>query len=134
MQRILSRAASAGGRLRRCTAAFSTDAPAVSTEDSTFVEAWRKVAPNIDPPKTPLAFMKPRPPIPSSIPTKLTVNFVLPYKSELANKEVFRSQLFLLLPLVLFIIFILSIYTCCCDRHRLFLGFGGRGGGDLAET
>lgn len=88
MQRILSRAASAGGRLRRCTAAFSTDAPAVATEDSAFAEAWRKVAPNVDPPKTPLAFMKPRPPTPSSIPTKLTVNFVLPYKSELANKEV----------------------------------------------
>jgi F-type H+-transporting ATPase subunit delta len=88
MQRILSRAASAGGRLRRCTAALSTDVPAVATEESTFVEAWSKVAPSIDPPKTPLAFMKPRPPTPSSIPTKLTVNFVLPHKSEISNKEV----------------------------------------------
>lgn len=32
--------------------------------------------------------MKPRPPTPASIPTKLTVNFVLPYASELSAKEV----------------------------------------------
>lgn len=32
--------------------------------------------------------MKPRPPTPSSIPSKLTVNFVLPYASELSTKEV----------------------------------------------
>ncbi|KAK8341369.1 hypothetical protein V6Z12_A08G161700, partial [Gossypium hirsutum] len=42
----------------------------------------------MDPPKTPLSFMQPRPPTPSSIPSKLTVNFVLPYASELATKEV----------------------------------------------
>ena len=52
------------------------------------MEAWKKVAPNIEPPKTPLSFMKPRPPTPSSIPSKLTVNFVLPYASELSSKEV----------------------------------------------
>lgn len=46
------------------------------------------MVPNIDPPKTPSAFMKPRPATPTSIPSKLTVNFVLPYASELANKEV----------------------------------------------
>ncbi|KAG2645486.1 hypothetical protein PVAP13_2KG426700 [Panicum virgatum] len=56
--------------------------------DSTFVEAWKKVAPNLEPPKTPISLMKPRPPTPATIPTKLTVNFVLPYKSEIANKEV----------------------------------------------
>ncbi|KAG0449856.1 hypothetical protein HPP92_027073 [Vanilla planifolia] len=67
---------------------FSTSVPATATVDSTFVDAWKKVAPNIDPPKTPLAFMKPRPPIPSTIPSKLTVNFVLPYQSEISNKEV----------------------------------------------
>ncbi|THF96674.1 hypothetical protein TEA_000861 [Camellia sinensis var. sinensis] len=72
----------AGARL------FSTDLPAASTADETFVEAWRKVIPNIEPPKTPLAFMTPRPPTPSSIPTKFTVNFVLPYSSELSTKEV----------------------------------------------
>ncbi|XP_020092471.1 ATP synthase subunit delta', mitochondrial [Ananas comosus] len=76
-------AAAAGPR-----AAFSTDVPAPATEDTGFVEAWRKVAPSLEPPKTPSAFMKPRPPTPSSIPSKLTVNFVLPYQSEISNKEV----------------------------------------------
>ncbi|KAL7233796.1 hypothetical protein ACSBR1_017414 [Camellia fascicularis] len=79
---LASRGRAAGARL------FSTDLPAASTADETFVEAWRKVIPNIEPPKTPLAFMTPRPPTPSSIPTKLTVNFVLPYSSELSTKEV----------------------------------------------
>uniref|UniRef100_A0A2N9H070 ATP synthase subunit delta', mitochondrial n=1 Tax=Fagus sylvatica TaxID=28930 RepID=A0A2N9H070_FAGSY len=67
---------------------FSTDLPVSDSADSSFVDAWKKVIPNIDPPKTPVAFMKPRPTTPSSIPTKLTVNFVLPYASELASKEV----------------------------------------------
>uniref|UniRef100_A0A2P2LN01 ATP synthase subunit delta'-like n=1 Tax=Rhizophora mucronata TaxID=61149 RepID=A0A2P2LN01_RHIMU len=67
---------------------FSTDVPATPTEDSTFVESWKKLIPNIEPPKTPSAFMKPRPPPPSSIPSKLTVNFVLPYESVLSGKEV----------------------------------------------
>ncbi|KAJ4846826.1 hypothetical protein Tsubulata_004623 [Turnera subulata] len=67
---------------------FSTDVPATPTEDSTFVESWKKVMPNMDPPRTPLAFMKPRPPTPSAIPSKLTVNLVLPYASELSGKEV----------------------------------------------
>ncbi|CAF2111773.1 unnamed protein product [Brassica oleracea var. botrytis] len=42
----------------------------------TFVESWKKVAPNIDPPQTPSSFMKPHPSTASSIPTKRTVNFV----------------------------------------------------------
>ncbi|KAL4308141.1 hypothetical protein GQ457_01G052430 [Hibiscus cannabinus] len=67
---------------------FSTDLPAAQTADATFVEAWNKAMPNMDPPKTPLSFMQPRPATPSSIPSKLTVNFVLPYASELATKEV----------------------------------------------
>ncbi|XP_057732186.1 ATP synthase subunit delta', mitochondrial-like [Arachis stenosperma] len=67
---------------------FSTDLPAAAVEDSSFVEAWKKVSPNVDPPKTPLAYMKPRPATPSSLPSKLTVNFVLPYASELSAKEV----------------------------------------------
>ncbi|KAF3782113.1 ATP synthase subunit delta' [Nymphaea thermarum] len=66
----------------------AADVPATPTADSAFIEAWRKVVPNIDPPKTPLSFMSPRPPVPSSIPSKLTVNFVLPYQSELSSKEV----------------------------------------------
>ncbi|WCJ20731.1 ATP synthase epsilon chain [Euphorbia peplus] len=67
---------------------FSTDVPATPTGDQNFIQAWNKVAPNMDPPNTPSAFMKPRPPTPSSIPSKLTVNFVLPYSSELSLKEV----------------------------------------------
>ncbi|KAG1362091.1 ATP synthase subunit delta', mitochondrial [Cocos nucifera] len=83
--RLLVRALGGGRPVGR---AFSTDAPVAPVEDSAFVEAWKKVAPNLDPPKTPLSFMKPRPPTPSSIPSKLTVNFVLPYQSEISNKEV----------------------------------------------
>lgn len=80
--RILSRSTVARPR------PFSTDLPAAPAADETFVEAWKKVIPNIEPPKTPTAFMTPRPPTPSSIPSKLTVNFVLPYASELSTKEV----------------------------------------------
>ncbi|KAF5729666.1 putative ATP synthase delta chain mitochondrial [Tripterygium wilfordii] len=72
----------------RMAQAFSTDVPATTTADSTFIESWKKVIPNIEPPKTPSAFMTPRPAPPASIPSKLTVNFVLPYASELATKEV----------------------------------------------
>ncbi|CAL9756794.1 unnamed protein product [Musa acuminata subsp. burmannicoides] len=86
--RLLTRVIGGGVRRSATARAFSTDLPAAPSEDAAFVEAWRKVAPNIDPPKTPLAFMKPRPPTPSSIPSKLTINFVLPYQSEIANKEV----------------------------------------------
>ncbi|KAL6130517.1 PREDICTED: ATP synthase subunit delta', mitochondrial-like [Fragaria vesca subsp. vesca] len=84
---LLTRPASSSLRAAR---AFSTevaeagDAPA----NPAFNEAWKKVVPHIEPPKTPLSFMKPRPAVPSSIPTKLTVNFVLPYASELSAKEV----------------------------------------------
>lgn len=84
--RLLSRSVAAASSKSVTTRAFSTELP--STLDSTFVEAWKKVAPNMDPPQTPSAFMKPRPSTPSSIPTKLTVNFVLPYTSELTGKEV----------------------------------------------
>ncbi|CAL5343786.1 unnamed protein product [Camellia sinensis] len=71
----------------RCRRQFSTDVPVEASADSTFVEAWRKLIPNIEPPKTPSSFMTPRPSTPASIPTKLTVNFVLPYSSQLSNKE-----------------------------------------------
>ncbi|MQL97764.1 hypothetical protein Taro_030462 [Colocasia esculenta] len=67
---------------------FSTDLPSAPSQDTTFVEAWKKVAPNIEPPKTPLSYLKPRPQTPTSIPSKLTVNFVLPYQAELDSKEV----------------------------------------------
>ncbi|RVW20177.1 ATP synthase subunit delta', mitochondrial [Vitis vinifera] len=71
---------------------FSTDLPTAPAEDSTFIDAWKKIIPNIDPPATPLTFMQPRPQTPSSIPSKLTVNFVLPYASELSAKEVSPSE------------------------------------------
>ncbi|KAK9911170.1 hypothetical protein M0R45_035092 [Rubus argutus] len=67
---------------------FSTDVAETPAGNPAFYEAWKKVVPHIEPPKTPLSFMKPRPPTPASIPTKLTVNFVLPYASELSAKEV----------------------------------------------
>ncbi|KAK4353141.1 hypothetical protein RND71_028659 [Anisodus tanguticus] len=67
---------------------FATDLSAEYVADSKFVEAWSKTIPNVEPPKTPSAFMAPRPATPSSIPSKLTVNFVLPYSSELSGKEV----------------------------------------------
>ncbi|KAJ6804417.1 ATP synthase subunit delta', mitochondrial-like [Iris pallida] len=86
---ILNRAHAAGSSVRGRARPFSTEvAPAPAAEDSAFVEAWKKISPNVDPPKTPLSFMKPRPPTPSTIPSKLTVNFVLPYQSEISSKEV----------------------------------------------
>ena len=87
-RRLASRAAGAPAARR---ALATAEVPAEAAEDSTFVEAWKKVAPNLEPPKTPISLMKPRPPTPATIPTKLTVNFVLPYKSEIANKEVLPS-------------------------------------------
>ncbi|KAF5946485.1 hypothetical protein HYC85_016713 [Camellia sinensis] len=88
--RILSRSTLAFPAAAAATRArpFSTDLPAATTADETFVESWKKVIPNIEPPKTPMAFMTPRPSTPSSIPSKLSVNFVLPYSSELSTKEV----------------------------------------------
>ncbi|KAJ4712583.1 ATP synthase subunit delta' like [Melia azedarach] len=68
--------------------AFSSEVPTTPEVDSSFVESWKKVIPNIDPPRTPSSFMTPRPQTPTSIPTKLTINFVLPYASELSTKEV----------------------------------------------
>eukprot|EP00268_Persea_americana_P002594 TRINITY_DN107_c0_g1_i3.p1 TRINITY_DN107_c0_g1~~TRINITY_DN107_c0_g1_i3.p1 ORF type:complete len:203 (-),score=39.16 TRINITY_DN107_c0_g1_i3:332-940(-) len=67
---------------------YMSDLPVAPVADSAFVEAWKKVIPNMEPPKTPLSFMHPRPPTPSSIPSKISVNFVLPYQSELSTKQV----------------------------------------------
>ncbi|GMH17192.1 hypothetical protein Nepgr_019033 [Nepenthes gracilis] len=76
----------AGGVAR--TRPFFNDLPAALTADQMFVEAWRKVVPNIDPPKTPLPFIQTRPTVLSSIPSKHTNNFYLPCSSKLAGKEV----------------------------------------------
>ncbi|KAL5750762.1 hypothetical protein ACOSP7_025365 [Xanthoceras sorbifolium] len=87
MLRQASRLLGRTSTLTRCRA-FSSEVPATATEDSTFIESWKKVIPNIEPPKTPSSFMTPRPQIPTTIPSKLTVNFVLPYASELSTTEV----------------------------------------------
>eukprot|EP01018_Ginkgo_biloba_P016090 Gb_37041 [translate_table: standard] len=85
LARSLASAARGVGHTRRSFA----DAPAaVPPTNEDFIAAWKKVAPTIDPPRIPSSFMKPRPPIPGTIPSKLTVNFVLPYQSELSGKEV----------------------------------------------
>ncbi|CDP13863.1 unnamed protein product [Coffea canephora] len=83
--RLLSRATSSAMRWRR---PFSTNVPAETPVDAKFVESWRSTIPNIEPPKTPSAFMTPRPPTPSTIPSKLTINVVLPYNSIFSAKEV----------------------------------------------
>ncbi|KAI5013564.1 ATP synthase subunit delta', mitochondrial [Hordeum vulgare subsp. vulgare] len=86
--RLASRAAAAGSGSISRRALATAHAPAEAGEDPAFVEAWKKVTAIIEPPQTPMSAMKPRPPTPASIPSKLTVNFVLPYKSEITNKEV----------------------------------------------
>ncbi|TYG83827.1 hypothetical protein ES288_D01G199100v1 [Gossypium darwinii] len=43
----------------------------------------------MDPPKTPLSVMQPRPPTSFSIPSKLTVNFVLLYAAEIVEMNIF---------------------------------------------
>lgn len=68
--------------------AFSSEVPATPTADSAFIDSWKKIIPNMEPPNTPSSFMVTRPQTPTSIPSKLTVNFVLPYASELSAKEV----------------------------------------------
>ncbi|KAI3905231.1 hypothetical protein MKX01_017477 [Papaver californicum] len=89
MFRQISRQLLARSTMIKGSRSLSTDLSAgETTANQAFVDAWKKASPNIDPPKTPLNFMNPRPATPSSIPTKLTVNFVLPYQSELSSKEV----------------------------------------------
>ncbi|KAH6830875.1 ATPase [Perilla frutescens var. hirtella] len=82
---VLGRASAASMRWSR---QLSTDLPSETAGDSKFLDSWKKLVPNMDPPKTPTAFMSPRPPTPAAIPTKLTVNLVLPYEPVLSAKEV----------------------------------------------
>ncbi|MCL7043892.1 hypothetical protein MKW94_011425 [Papaver nudicaule] len=89
MFRQISRQLLARSSMIKGSRSLSTDLSAGETASTqAFIDAWKKASPNMDPPKTPLTFMNPRPATPSSIPTKLTVNFVLPYQSELSSKEV----------------------------------------------
>ncbi|PWA93428.1 ATPase, F1 complex, delta/epsilon subunit [Artemisia annua] len=83
--RLLTRSTTTTATIRR---AFSTEVSSTDAGDSAFNEAWKKVVPNIDPPKTPSQYMETRPPTPNTLPSKLTVNFVLPYSSELSKQEV----------------------------------------------
>lgn len=53
-----------------------------------FKEEWAKIAPNYDLPHFPSSYMKARPPVPATFPTKLTVNFVLPHVFEMQAQEV----------------------------------------------
>lgn len=53
-----------------------------------FKEDWAKIAPNYDLPHFPSSFMQARPPVPATIPAKLTVNFMLPHMFEMQAKEV----------------------------------------------
>ncbi|KAI3831522.1 hypothetical protein MKW92_046081 [Papaver armeniacum] len=89
MFRQISRQLLSRSSMIKGSRSLSTDLPAgETTANQAFIDAWKKASPNMDPPKTPLTFMNPRPATPSSIPNKLTVNFVLPYQSELSSKEV----------------------------------------------
>ncbi|KAL3837841.1 hypothetical protein ACJIZ3_022432 [Penstemon smallii] len=80
-------------RAMRWRRPFSTDLQPETAGDSKFIDAWKKLNPNMDPPKTPISYMKPRPPTPSTIPSKLTVNLVLPYDSVLSAKELAVLQI-----------------------------------------
>ncbi|ONK75068.1 uncharacterized protein A4U43_C03F12980 [Asparagus officinalis] len=86
--RQLLQSATAGGICDRSRPLSTVDVAPAPVEDSTFIKSWKKAAPHIDPPKSPLDFMKARYPTPASIPSKLKVNFVFPYRSEISSKEI----------------------------------------------
>ncbi|KAL2892590.1 ATP synthase subunit delta' mitochondrial [Bienertia sinuspersici] len=67
---------------------FTTGSTAAPAAEEMFKEAWSKVVPHIDPPKTPLSFIQPPPQLPSSIPPKLTLNLYLPHSTDLLNQQV----------------------------------------------
>ncbi|KAL0707610.1 hypothetical protein Bca4012_074036 [Brassica carinata] len=68
---LLSRSVTSASSKSVTAHTFPTEFP--SKIDSTLVESWKRIAPNMGLPKTPSSFMKPRPSTASSIPTKLTV-------------------------------------------------------------
>ena len=61
---------------------------AVSGAAEDLKDAYVKIAPTLDPPATPTAYLKERPAVPSTIPEKLTLNFSLPHDMPYAAKEV----------------------------------------------
>lgn len=58
---------------------------------SDLAEAYKAVAPNLDPPSTPTTFLQGRPEAPATIPEKLTFNLVVPHELPFWNKEVSRT-------------------------------------------
>ncbi|CAM6088535.1 unnamed protein product [Calypogeia fissa] len=74
-----------GGKDSTGGGAASGRRPAITEE---YKAAWKKVAPRFDVHKTPSDFMDDRPGPATAVPTKLTVNFVLPSRVEMAAKEV----------------------------------------------
>lgn len=78
---------------------YATEKPSGEALPDEFKKAWRGVAPNLDLPRFPISYMASRPETPSTIPTSLKVNLVLPYKFEIQNKEVrFTFASFLAAP------------------------------------
>ncbi|PIN12969.1 Mitochondrial F1F0-ATP synthase, subunit delta/ATP16 [Handroanthus impetiginosus] len=71
---------------RHCSTA---EALKVTAADDLFMAAWKRTMPNLDPPKTPLSFLQPRPSTASaaSIPSKMTINLVSSCSSGLSNKQ-----------------------------------------------
>ncbi|XP_024366707.1 ATP synthase subunit delta', mitochondrial [Physcomitrium patens] len=67
---------------------FADAAPAEAIVPESFKQDWKKVAPNYDLPHFPSEYMSARPPVATTLPTKLTVNFVLPHQFEMQAKEV----------------------------------------------
>ncbi|KAH7854672.1 hypothetical protein Vadar_016672 [Vaccinium darrowii] len=82
--RFLSRARAA---VIRCRRQLSTDMLEETKADSPFVEAWKKNNTKLGATQDSFSLYERRPSPPSSIPSKLTVNFVLPYSSQLSNNE-----------------------------------------------
>lgn len=69
--------------------AAEAEAPAAqAVVPEKFKEDWKKIAPNYDLPHFPSEYMNARPSVPSTLPAKLTVNFVLPHQFEMQAKEV----------------------------------------------
>lgn len=77
-----------------------------SVVPQSFVDDFKKVAPNLDLPKTPAEFLKERPPVPAAIPEKLTVNFVLPHEIQFQAKQVRVVVYFLPIRVFFFFFFL----------------------------
>ncbi|CAI5963329.1 unnamed protein product [Closterium sp. NIES-64] len=61
---------------------------AASAESASLAEAYKRVAPQLDVPSTPLTYLKERPAVSAAIPEKLTLNLSLPHAMPYSAKEV----------------------------------------------